>query len=537
MNTSTLLLSGRYRLDAPLGEGGMAIVTRGVDLQLGVPRALKILLPELARKRALRERFEAEARIMARLEHPHVVRVFDVGIHGGRVPYIAMECLPGGTLHSWLQRFGPMPAGLAARVTLDLCAAVAHAHAKGVIHRDIKPQNALITERGLVKLTDFGIARTDEGRTRTGAAMGTLGYVAPEQLANARDATAAADIYSLAVTLWKLITDGAPESLAYDLHHGALEAVPTPLREVLVPALAQRVEQRTADVATFTRALSAAAAELPPGPTPDLRHEPPPAANDCPSWDTLSHTLGEATPPEPAAAPRVSPPRPPPRAARPAEPVGPYVVRLTDEDLQATLEARESRMRRSAEPKPVERLEDRLGPEPAPVDPVGWGRRVVNALGGAGRTLVFGAMVLLLPLGLIRGLHATDRAFDLRGTQAALAESAAALVDRALHEGPDVVRDRQRAGDTDADELTRRYHALEDAEGEARVEAARLFVEAAEQQLATELHEDPQLWTPEQRQEIERLTRMRQALEAYWVAQDRAGAGPARPGDDATAQR
>ena len=264
------LLADRYRLDAPLGEGGMAIVARGFDVQLGVERAIKILLPELARKRSLRERFEAEARIMARLEHPHVVQVFDVGVHGGTVPFIAMECLPGGTLHTWQLANGAMPAAQAAEVVLDLCGAVAHAHAAGVIHRDIKPHNALVTRSGAVKLADFGIARTDEGRTRTGAGMGTLGFVAPEQLASARQATPAADVYSWAVTLWTLVTDGIPEQLAYELDHGALDAVPEPLRAVLLPALAQRVERRTPDVAAFAAALRAAAAALPEAPRRSL---------------------------------------------------------------------------------------------------------------------------------------------------------------------------------------------------------------------------------------------------------------------------
>ncbi len=522
-------LAGRYRLDDPLGEGGMAQVVRGHDLTLDVPRALKILIPELARKRSLRERFEAEARIMARLEHPHIVRVFDVGVHD-KVPFIAMELLPGGSLHTWLEAHGAMPVRQAVQVTLDLCAAVEHAHSHGVIHRDIKPHNVLVAANGAVKLTDFGIARTDLGHTKTGAAMGTLGYVAPEQLANAKGATPAADVYSLAVTLWKLVTDGPVERLAYDLNHGALDQVPVPLRGVLEPALAQRVEQRTPDIPTFRAGLERALRALPEGKCLPLVHGVPVSGEDCPSWDTLSSTLhgfaDERSQAGPPATPASMSPRPVParRATpvpRPPERKGPYVVRLTDEDLQATLDAREARRRRGDEKSESdEGMEDRIGSD-GPLDEEGWLSMLRRVFGGTVRWIGFGLVLMLLPLAVIGGLNFADRAFDLRGHRAAMVESARSMVDLVVLEGPAAVQDRQDERDARAQELLERYHALQDAEGAERVEAAQAFVESAERSVASTLPADPALWTPQQRAEVDRLLRMRQAVDAYQQAKER----------------
>lgn len=444
-------------------------MVKGWDNDLQVPRALKILLPDLARKRSLRERFQAEAQIMARLEHRHIVRVFDVGLHG-KVPYIAMELLPGGSLQTWLEAHGPMPAPQVVEVVLDLCSAVAHAHAHGVVHRDIKPHNVLVASDGTVKLTDFGIARTDHGKTKPGVAMGTLGYVAPEQLANARSATLAADVHSLAVTLWKLITDGPVERLAYDLDHGALDTVPHALQGALRLALSQRLERRTPDVEAFRASLLGAADMLPAAPSVALVQGGLPSDADE-SWDTLSSTLHELLDDSPPSL-------------APSQPVAPL-------------------------PLP-------MAPRRPPK------RSLMTWLGGTARAVGVGVVLCTVPLALVGGLRVADGAFDLRGHRAKLVESAGVLVESARLEGPAAVRAREASWGADRTELQARYHALEVARvDDDRVEAAERFVEAVEVDVASTLPEDPARWSPEQRSDVERLLRMRQAMESYRAARER----------------
>ena len=189
MSGPRALANGRYLLVSQLGEGGMATVYRAFDQRLQVWRAIKILAPQYASKPKLRSRFETEAQTMALLEHPNIVRVYDVG-HDGPYAYIVMELLEGGSLVDWLEAHGAMPPPMAIEVTLQLCAGIQSAHDKGVVHRDIKPHNVMITADGSCRVTDFGIARvsdrTHDGMTRTGAVMGTWGYMAPEQRTDAK---------------------------------------------------------------------------------------------------------------------------------------------------------------------------------------------------------------------------------------------------------------------------------------------------------------------------------------------------------------
>ena len=175
-------LGGRYVIGARLGGGGMAIVYRAVDERLHRDVAVKVLDAMRGADREQRARFEIEARAAASITHPNVVAVHDFGIEGDPpnvVPYIVMECLPGRTLADEL-RAGPLPAARAVAVLDDILAALGAAHAKGVLHRDIKPGNVLLDEGGRVKLADFGIARVAPGDlTLTGMVMGTPAYLAP----------------------------------------------------------------------------------------------------------------------------------------------------------------------------------------------------------------------------------------------------------------------------------------------------------------------------------------------------------------------
>jgi hypothetical protein len=187
-----------YRVDSEVGRGGMAVVYAGWHEQLERPVALKVLAAHLADDREFRTRFLREARIAARLDHPNLVRTYDVTQVDDR-PAIVMELLPGETLAG-----GLLTRGEAAQVA----AALAHAHAQGVVHRDLKPGNLLRAADGTVKIADFGIARAAEETmvTQAGTVLGTLRYLAPEQ-AEGRPVGPAADVYSLGVLLDELAPD------------------------------------------------------------------------------------------------------------------------------------------------------------------------------------------------------------------------------------------------------------------------------------------------------------------------------------------
>ncbi len=246
-----------------LGEGGQAAVFGVLDRRLGVARALKALLPELARRPKLRNRFESEARTMASLEHPNIVRVFDVSARG-RTVWFVMEHVPGGNLAERIDRGGPLPPALAVRTLVQLCSGVAAAHARGIVHRDIKPQNALVTKDGTVKLVDFGIARTAEGhRTRAHAALGTLGYVSPEQLLDARSVDGRADVYSLGVTLFVLLTAVDPNEWLRRRRH---DRVPEVLRAVIERATREEPAERHPTVEALAAELEACLPRLPADP-------------------------------------------------------------------------------------------------------------------------------------------------------------------------------------------------------------------------------------------------------------------------------
>ncbi|ABG03698.1 serine/threonine protein kinase [Rubrobacter xylanophilus DSM 9941] len=200
------LLGGRFVLERELGIGGMATVYLGRDEVLDRPVAVKILRggfddPETA------GRFRREGRTAARLSHPNVVQVYDAGegeLEGRRVSYIVMEYVPGGDLGRMIRERGPLPGPELARIGAEVAAGLAHAHGRGVIHRDVKPPNVLLDEQGTPKLADFGIARVLDATvqaTRTGVYLGTAGYSSPEQLRGER-ITPKSDVYSLGATLY-----------------------------------------------------------------------------------------------------------------------------------------------------------------------------------------------------------------------------------------------------------------------------------------------------------------------------------------------
>ena len=200
------VLAGRYRLVELLGQGGMATIFRAHDAQLGRDVAVKVLRSEYGRDPAFVARFRQEAQSAAALNHPNVVNVFDYGMEAGD-PFIVMELIDGGDLASVIRERGPMEPLAAARIAQQIYEALDAAHARGIIHRDIKPTNVLLTSGGRVKVADFGIARafSEAQLTMPGTTLGSVHYFSPEQ-ARGELVTTASDVYSAGLVLFEMLT-------------------------------------------------------------------------------------------------------------------------------------------------------------------------------------------------------------------------------------------------------------------------------------------------------------------------------------------
>src|ERR1017187_846469 len=202
------LLAGRYRILGLLGRGGMGEVYRATDLMLGQSVALKFLPQESARDQRLLERFHGEVRVARQVSHPNVCRVYDIGQIDG-MPFISMEYVDGEDLSSLLTRIGRLPADKALETARKLCAGLAAAHDRGVIHRDLKPQNIMMNKRGEVVIMDFGLAAISDQLTGAEVRNGTPAYMAPEQLKGA-GVTASSDLYALGLVLYEIFTGKRP---------------------------------------------------------------------------------------------------------------------------------------------------------------------------------------------------------------------------------------------------------------------------------------------------------------------------------------
>jgi beta-lactam-binding protein with PASTA domain/tRNA A-37 threonylcarbamoyl transferase component Bud32 len=204
------VLGDRYQVEARIGAGGMAEVYRGFDQVLNRTVAIKVLLPQMARDTSFVERFRREAQAAARLNQPNIVGVYDTGADDG-TQYIVMEFIEGRTLAEFMATGRRPTPSQAAEIAQKIAAAIAAAHAQGVIHRDIKPGNVMITRDGVIKVMDFGIARVlgPETAPQTSAVLGTASYLSPEQ-AQGGPVDARTDIYSLGAVLYELLTARPP---------------------------------------------------------------------------------------------------------------------------------------------------------------------------------------------------------------------------------------------------------------------------------------------------------------------------------------
>jgi Protein kinase domain len=277
-------LGGRYRMGALLGIGGMGEVWAARDLLLDRAVAVKVLGGALAGDSRAGERLRREARAAARLDHPNIARVLDLGEHGGR-PHLVMELLEGESLAARIDRAGPMPPAEAARIVAAVADALEAAHQAGVVHRDVKPGNVFLCSTGVVKVLDFGIASAaGDAALTTGDLIGTAAYLAPERALGQR-ATPAADVYALGVVLYELLAGHRPFEAGseVELAMAHVNADPPSLRQAapstpgfLVAAchtaLAKDPSARPPSAAAFAQLVRAV------GPLPPATHPLPVAA-------------------------------------------------------------------------------------------------------------------------------------------------------------------------------------------------------------------------------------------------------------------
>jgi eukaryotic-like serine/threonine-protein kinase len=272
------VVNNRYGIVHTLGGGGMAKVYLAHDEVLDRDVALKVLREQFADDEEFVERFKREAQSAAALSHPNIVQVYDRGEAEDGASYIAMEYVPGGTLKERISRSGPLESGVAASLALHIAEALSAAHERGVVHRDIKPQNILLTTTRDAKVADFGVARAASAATisQTNVVLGTASYMSPEQ-ALGEPATPKSDLYSLGVVLYEMLTGELPYSaespVAVSMKH--VTEPPHPPREVnpripeglnalVVKLLAKDPENRYAGAAELVEDLRRARDGLPP---------------------------------------------------------------------------------------------------------------------------------------------------------------------------------------------------------------------------------------------------------------------------------
>ncbi|MBV9821352.1 MAG: Stk1 family PASTA domain-containing Ser/Thr kinase, partial [Actinobacteria bacterium] len=285
------VLEGRYRILHQLARGGMSTVYRALDERLDRPVAVKVMSAALSTDPAFADRFTREARVAARLSHLNAVAVYDQGTDAGHV-FLVMELVNGRTLRDLLREHGALPPALAVSILEPVLAALAAAHRAGLVHRDVKPENILLSDDGAVKVADFGLARAVEGdqsSTRTGLMMGTVAYCPPEQISRGT-ADARSDVYSAGVLLFELLTGKPPYegdsamAVAYQHVHSDVPApssrrpgIPLQLDELVRRATSRDPAGRPLDAGAMLAELHDARIDLG---LPVLAVPPRPAAAD-----------------------------------------------------------------------------------------------------------------------------------------------------------------------------------------------------------------------------------------------------------------
>nr|WP_241010612.1 protein kinase [Mycobacterium gordonae] len=269
------LLDGRYLVQAKIGSGGTSTVYRGVDTRLDRPVALKVMDSRYAGDQQFLHRFQLEARTVARLKNPGLVAVYDQG-QDGRHPFLVMELVEGGTLRELLTERGPMPPYAVAAVLRPVLGGLAVAHRAGLVHRDVKPENVLISDDGEVKIADFGLVRAvaAAGITSSSVILGTAAYLSPEQV---RDGNAGprSDVYSAGILTYELLTGHTPFtgdtalSVAYQRldndvppPSAVIDGVPEQFDDFVACATARDPAQRYADAIEMAADLDSIVEEL-----------------------------------------------------------------------------------------------------------------------------------------------------------------------------------------------------------------------------------------------------------------------------------
>jgi serine/threonine protein kinase len=306
---------GPYRIMDPIGQGGMATVYKAYQASMDRYVAIKVLPSKLAESTEFSGRFQQEAHIIAKLEHPHILPVFDYG-ESNQITYLVMRYLEAGTLKKIMER-GRLTLGEIDRLFVQLADALGYAHARGVIHRDLKPSNVLVDAEGNVFLTDFGIAKLLEGTTdftQTDAIIGTPDYISPEQ-AQGIKVDQRSDLYSLGIMLYEMVIGRVPfkadTPLAVIMKHVS-EPLPLPSRvspdihpaieKVILKALEKDREQRFATAGEFAAAWKSALAQAMAAPEPTMKvAAPAPASAPLPTNQPSVTTSSKLPPVNPAA--------------------------------------------------------------------------------------------------------------------------------------------------------------------------------------------------------------------------------------------
>ncbi len=506
---------GRFTVVEQLGDGGTATVYLAWDEKEERWCALKALHTRLIRDQEMRRRFTQEAAALALLTHPNVPRLY-AHDPDATPPYTVMELARCGSAMDWVREHGAMPPALAGKVILEVCEALAEAHASGILHRDVKPANFLLDDDGVTKLTDFGIARVVDATslTATGSQIGTFSYMAPEQRSDTKSVDHRADIYAVGASLYTLLRGrSSAELFIADKDDAILQDVPPAFRPVILRATRYEPEDRTPSVRELQAEVRVALAQLPPPdptdpplvtPRPTLPAGPPANLPPDRRFEDLERAMGldpdESTftpvnkSPSATTSPRVMPYVMPPRTPTPDRAEEQVVVPdYVDISEVGALQAEHEAEQRAAE----ERARDqkrRTRPPPPPQEPTEEHPPPQHVAAG-----IFGATavgVLLAALVLAAG------ASGLRVSRSA-ADRAGAELDAALLAEGDVIY--TLPGDRTPFEAIFAHHR--DAHGRERVAAALAFVDAVDAAVDRTTHVDASV--------AEKVERLEAARDAY----------------------